>query len=149
MVDSTGVAKQPYTQITGNPGHLNLSQGSTPGSQVANAIYADGIVKAWGSFNVLFGVVPSGDFFGVASATYSGSAYDPVIITLINALDNASYNVVCSASIPPGTNGLMTSIQNTTTTSFEIFLIDHTGVVHPNFDTTTQVCFTVYGTIGG
>jgi len=141
MVDSSGNPTQPHIQITGNPGHLNLG----PSSQVPNSIYADSIIKAWGSFTY-FGGIQYGDCFGINIITYPNTMFSAATVTLTNALDDTNYNVVCTISNSNFTPSNAT-IQNKTTSTFDILLLDSDGI---DFITNSdQIYFVVYGRIGG
>ena len=72
--------------------------------------------------------------------------FSAATVTLTNALDDTNYNVVCMISNSNYTPSNAT-IQNKTTSTFDILLLDPGGV---DFITNSdQIYFVVYGRIGG
>lgn len=137
----------PYLQITGTSGHINIGQNST----LANALYADGILKAWGTIIMQGVFAPIGDWFGINPPTYSGNTSDPVHITFNNAMDNVNYNIICTASNNNSQGSgatTITSIQNITVSSFDIFILDQNGNTLPLNDYQDTLFLTIYGHIG-
>jgi hypothetical protein len=129
----------PRIQIGGQSGGLNLHSASS----LPNSVYADNITKAWASIYTA-GAPASGDWFGVSSITYVGGVGMPISVTLDYIMDDANYTIICSSTGP-----FVTSIQNITNSSFDIYAED-LGQDAQDFDAFSDaILFVVYGWIGG